>query len=96
MADEQRVPPFTPKGPAYLYEQLADHLAARMISGDLPVGARLPNEGDLASEYKVSIGDARRAVEELRRRGLLVTLPAEGTVVAELPDDDNPIGDWPA
>jgi DNA-binding GntR family transcriptional regulator len=87
MAAEQRVPPFEPKGPKSLDEQLADHLAARMISGDLPAGARLPLEGDLASAYKVPIGAARRAVEELRRRGLLVTVPAEGTFVADPPED---------
>ncbi|MCW2902449.1 MAG: transcriptional regulator, GntR family [Streptosporangiaceae bacterium] len=93
MADEPPVPPFEPTGPAYLYEQLADHLAARMLSGHLPVGARLPGERDLASEYGVSIDSARRAVEELRRRGLLVTLPTEGTFVAEPGAGEGPADD---
>ncbi|MFI1970356.1 GntR family transcriptional regulator [Streptomyces cinnamoneus] len=46
-------------------------------------GARLPGERDLAEEYGVAIGTARRAIQELRERGLLITLPAKGTFVAQ-------------
>jgi GntR family transcriptional regulator len=79
------VPPFDPtsSGPAYLYAAMADHIAARIGSGELVPGARLPGERDLAEEYQVALGTARRAVEELRRRGLVVTLPAKGTFVIE-------------
>jgi GntR family transcriptional regulator len=77
------VPPFDPASgePDYLYARVADHLEARIRSGDLAPGARLPGERDLAAEYQVAIGTARRAVEELRQRGLAVTLPAKGTFV---------------
>ena len=68
-------------GPAYLYARMADHLEARIRTGDLPEGARLPGERDLAEEYGVAVGTARRAVEELRQRGLAVTLPAKGTFI---------------
>jgi DNA-binding GntR family transcriptional regulator len=68
-------------GPAYLYARMADHLEARIRAGDLARGARLPGERDLAEEYGVAVGTARRAVEELRQRGLAVTLPAKGTFV---------------
>jgi GntR family transcriptional regulator len=68
-------------GPAYVYMRLADHLAARIASGELPADARLPGERDLAAEYGVALGTARRAVEELRDRGLVVTLPGKGTFV---------------
>jgi DNA-binding GntR family transcriptional regulator len=68
-------------GPAYVYVRLADHLAARIASGELPADARLPGERDLAAEYGVALGTARRAVEELRDRGLVVTLPGKGTFV---------------
>jgi GntR family transcriptional regulator len=60
---------------------MADHIAARIEAGELVPGARLPGERDLADEYQVALGTARRAVEELRRRGLVVTLPAKGTFV---------------
>lgn len=77
------VPPFDPDSgePAYVYVRMADHLAARIRAGDLPPGARLPGERDLAAEYGVALGTARRAVSELRERGLAITLPAKGTFV---------------
>ena len=85
MADE--IPPFDPTaGPAYVYMALADHLAARIAAGDLPPGARLEGERELVEQYGVALGTARRAVQELRDRGLVVTLPAKGTYV--LPSDD--------
>lgn len=84
------VPPFDPDAgePAYVYSRVADHLAARIVAGDLRLGARLPGERDLAAEYGVALGTARRAVSELRRRGLAVTLPSKGTfVVSSLPSE---------
>jgi GntR family transcriptional regulator len=77
------VPPFDPATdePDYLYARMADHLEARIKAGDLAPGGRLPGERDLAAEYEVAIGTARRAVQELRERGLAVTLPAKGTFI---------------
>jgi DNA-binding GntR family transcriptional regulator len=65
--------------------RVADHIAARIAAGDLPADARLPGERELAAEYGVAIGTARRAVEELRERGLVVTLPGKGTYVTGVP-----------
>ena len=78
-----QVPAFDPSagGPAYMYAKVADHIAARIAAGDLPRGGMLANERDLAAEYGVAVGTARRAVEELRARGLVVTLPGKGTFV---------------
>ncbi|MFI9236069.1 GntR family transcriptional regulator [Streptomyces sp. NPDC053079] len=83
MADEQSAPPVDPTRAAYVYMQVADHLADQIDSGKLNLGARLPGERDLAEEYGVAIGTARRAIQELRDRGLLITLPAKGTFVAQ-------------
>lgn len=70
-----------PDSPVYLYLQVADHVAARIETGELPSGARLPAERDMADEYQVSLQTARRAVEELRDRGLVQTVPVKGTFV---------------
>lgn len=70
-----------PASPVYVYLQVADHLAARIDTGDLPAGARLPGERDLAEEYRVSVATARRAVAELRDRGLVQTVAVKGTFV---------------
>ncbi|PNG16613.1 winged helix-turn-helix domain-containing protein [Streptomyces cahuitamycinicus] len=67
---------------AYVYMQMADHIAERIARGELRPGARLPGERDLAAEYGVAHLTARRATRELRERGLVVTLPAKGTFVA--------------
>ncbi len=79
----EAVPKFDPSavGAAYIYAAVADHVAARIASGELPTGSRLPGERELAEEYGVALGTARRAVAELRERGLVTTLPAKGTFV---------------
>ena len=81
------VPRFDPDAgePAYVYARVADHIAARIAAGELVPGARLPGERDLAAEYEVALGTARRATSELRSRGLVVTLPAKGTFIATRP-----------
>lgn len=82
--DDQE-PVVDPSRPVYVYVQVADHLAARITSGEIPAGARLAGERELAEEYQVAVGTARRAIQELRDRGLAVTLPGKGTFVAERP-----------
>jgi len=75
---------------AYVYMQVADHVAWQIRVGRLQPGARLAGERDLAQEYGVSIASIRRAVAELRERGLVLTLPAKGTFIAvpEEPADE--------
>ena len=78
-----QVPPYDPEaaGPAYTYVRVADHLAARMAAGEFPPDSMLPGERALAEEYGVALGTIRRAMDELRDRGLVTTLPAKGTFV---------------
>ncbi len=68
-------------GPGYTYAKVADHVAARIRAGELAKGAMLPGERDMAAEYGVAVATIRRAIEELRQRGLVTTLPAKGTYV---------------
>ncbi|MEG3628947.1 GntR family transcriptional regulator [Streptomyces poriticola] len=89
MAADTGDSPIDPNKIAYVYMQVADHIAARIASGHLRPGARLPGERDLGVEYGVAYLTARRAVRELRERGLVVTLPAKGTFVAYPADGDD-------
>jgi GntR family transcriptional regulator len=77
------VPKFDPDAgqPGYVYMQVADHIALRIAAKELPVNARLPGERELAAEYGVALGTARRALVELRDRELVVTLPGKGTFI---------------
>lgn len=65
----------------YVYVRVADQVEAEIRAGRLPHGARLPNERDMGAQYGVAPGTARRAVQELRDRGLVVTLPNKGSFV---------------
>ena len=89
MTAESGQSPIDPSKIAYVYMQMADHIAGRIAKGELRPGARLPGERDLAAEYGVAHLTARRATRELRERGLVVTLPAKGTFVAYPKSDDS-------
>ncbi|NDL56638.1 winged helix-turn-helix domain-containing protein [Phytoactinopolyspora mesophila] len=77
------IPKFDPHAdePGYLYMKLADHVASYIETGDLVPGSRLPGEEEFAAQHDVSVGTVRRATDELRERGLVVTLPAKGTYI---------------
>ncbi len=70
-----------PLSPEYVYIQIADLLAARIASGELPPNRPVPSESALQQEFGVARNTARAAVAELRRRGLVVTVPHRGTYV---------------
>lgn len=70
------------QGPEYAYRQVANHLEARVRAGELASGARLPGERELAEEYGVALGTIRRALQEMRERGQVVTTPSKGTFIA--------------
>ena len=72
--------------PSYVYMDVADAVAGQIADGKLPAGSRLPGERDLAAEHGVAVGTVRRAVAELRERGLVVTLPGKGTYVRAVPE----------
>jgi GntR family transcriptional regulator len=68
-----------------LYEQAADHVAGLIASGQLEPGAKLPAERDLAEEWQVGYQTVRRAMRELRERGLVVSRVGKGTFVSGRP-----------
>lgn len=68
-------------GPEPLFEQIAAVLAARIEDGTYPPRRRIPSEAAICEEFGVARPTARRAVEELRARGLVVTVRGKGTFV---------------
>ena len=74
-----------PNSPVYVYVQVADAIEADVRAGRLPAGARLPGEQDLAAQYGIAKGTARRVIQELRDRGLAQTVASKGTFITQPP-----------
>jgi len=64
-----------------MYRQIAEDLRARIESGAIPPGAKLPTEGDLRVGYGAARNTVREAVKLLASRGLVQTRPGLGTFV---------------
>jgi DNA-binding GntR family transcriptional regulator len=71
-----------PAGPDYAYVQLARVLAARIERGDWNTGP-LPSVKALQQEYETGRDTVLRAIEQLRKQGLVFTIPKRGTYVAQ-------------
>ncbi len=69
-----------------LAEQIANHLAERIINGEL-LGAERLQEARIVSELEVSRGSVREALLILERRHLVTILPRRGAFVTELTDE---------
>ena len=67
--------------PVPLYFQVATRLQQLIEEGQIPVGARLENEIDLADQLGVSRPTMRRAIQYLVERGMLVRKRGVGTQV---------------
>lgn len=66
-------------GPLYL--QISELLRERIRSRDWVEGQALPNEGDLAREYGVSVGTMRKALEQVEAIGWISRRQGRGTFV---------------
>jgi len=78
-------PAFNATSATPLYEQAADYIAAAIASGELEPDQKLPAERDLAEQWGIGYLTVRRAMQELRERGLVVSRVGKGTFVAERP-----------
>jgi GntR family transcriptional regulator len=76
-----------PLSPTPVYRQIADAIAERIDRGDLQPNRPIPSETALRQEFGVARETARRAVADLRERGLVFTVPQRGTYVAESTKD---------
>jgi GntR family transcriptional regulator len=69
-----------------LYVQLADLIESRIRSGEYAPDRMIPASLRLAEEYGIAHMTVRRAMRELRERGLIYTVSGKGSyVVPELP-----------
>lgn len=76
---------FTPLDPTAgdpPYEQLRRKIAARVASGELEAGTRLPTVRALAGELRLAVNTVARVYRELETDGVVVTEGRRGTFVA--------------
>jgi GntR family transcriptional regulator len=65
-----------------LYLQVKERLIQRVLSGYWKPGEALPSEVKLASEYEVSQGTVRKALEEMTAEHMVVRHQGKGTFVS--------------
>ena len=78
-------------GPRHLHDSVREAIEAQIRSGELPPGARLQSERELAERLGVSRVTVRRALDGLEKEGLVRTAPGsgryvEGAALAEPPN----------
>lgn len=66
-----------------LKELFIQQLQGRILSGELPMGARLPSERELCEQMRVSRAVVNGGITELARQGFLEVRPRQGTYVAD-------------
>lgn len=65
-----------------LYKGVQRALMEQLATGDLKPGQLIPSERQLATEYNVSIGTLRKAIDELVENRILIRQQGKGTYVA--------------
>ena len=66
-----------------IWIQLYEQLTRRIVSGQYPVGTRVPSVRELAAEAGVNPNTMQRAMAYLEERGLVVGNRTQGRVVTE-------------
>lgn len=88
MTSREDGPRFDPHGPELVYKLIANDIAGQIERGELLPDQRLPSENQLAERYGAARMTVRRAVRELRERGLVTVVSGKGTYV--VPPDRRP------
>src|SRR6185312_1936621 len=67
------------------YQEIANTLRDQILSGELAPGEELPSENALAARFKCVRSTAARALEQLRREGLITTTQGKPSKVRSRP-----------
>ncbi|HOJ33757.1 MAG TPA: GntR family transcriptional regulator [Candidatus Hydrogenedentes bacterium] len=65
-----------------VYSYIKRELKSQIENGELPEGARVPSELELARQYGVSRNPTRQALRDLELEGYIVRVPGRGSFVA--------------
>jgi GntR family transcriptional regulator len=72
-----------PNDPRPLYARIRETLIDRIKTGIWKPGALIPNEFEIAREFNVSQGTARKAIDTLAADGLVIRRQGKGTFVVQ-------------
>jgi GntR family transcriptional regulator len=76
-----------PKASEVLKWQAIDHgIRRQIISGELPVGHKIPSTEELKRAHGASLSAVRQAVNQLKAEGILEGFAGKGVFVAKVPD----------
>ncbi|MER7164762.1 GntR family transcriptional regulator [Micromonospora sp. NPDC000207] len=68
------------------FRRIVDEIVAKISSGELKPGDKLPSTSQLAAQYEVSNNTVYRALAILHDRNLIIGYQGRGTYVAERPE----------
>lgn len=71
------------KGDRPVYTQLLEQIEARIISGEYPLGSKLPSVRELASEASVNPNTMQKALIELEKNELVITQRTAGRFITK-------------
>jgi GntR family transcriptional regulator, transcriptional repressor for pyruvate dehydrogenase complex len=74
---------YTPVQSSKVFEQIAEQIESRILSGELRSGDRLPTERELAEQFHASRTAVREAMKSLAQKGLVDMRPGRGTIVID-------------
>lgn len=66
-----------------IYDQVFSQIKNHILSGELSADEPLPSIRSLAKDLRISVVTTKRAYEELEKEGLIYTVAAKGSFVAE-------------
>jgi DNA-binding GntR family transcriptional regulator len=75
--------------PSTAWHRIARDIAARIVSGETPVGSKIPSQQQLLHRHDASLGTVKRAIEHLQERGVLQGVQGAGVFVRRLPDESD-------
>ena len=71
------------EGPVPPYVQVANAIRARIESGEIPPGRRIPSLVELEEEFGVARDTLRKAVKLLKDEGIVETVTGMGVYVVQ-------------
>lgn len=80
MPDDLGIPP--------TYREIAEEIAAKIMSGEYERGSMLPGARELARHYGVAMSTIHRAMNLLQEQGLVIGRQGRGQFVTGGPDPD--------